>query len=856
MAELESDPGVVVVTGDVIFEWRLVKSKIAKRQPDDAPLVDPRSYLQLSYEPSGAIVLGKMIERVLGGSGPEIFMPRPGDNDQPLRPDGFWVSIALCSQYRMSKAGASDGKAVWRIDKRLGIDRAKMAEIESKWREPGYGGVPYLTPVNRSGTAEDPGSAQLVVLEQGRNGFEESTAEAENAPNVFWPPSLREPKRDAWLLTRWSRPGAPNEKKLWRHVHDRFGGRIVAVITADHLRYIGARVTRNLSWERTVEDLFHEIGAKWAEIFEGCRYLIVSLLPTGAVIFERTGTTLHGKLIYDRENLDASWSEAYGGEMMGYNRCLTAAVAAAIIRPPRSCSDERRTADLSAADEDPNLTVSIDRLTDGVVAGLVASRCLLARGFQAEQFEEDPRRQDAMLPKRLLFPVDDVAKVIHDCLFLPKPSDRPSAGSVRAHEDFPPSAAYGWNISSAELDQARRLFDKPVDFEPPNRSGSWSILASELHGANVLSHARGIIEWGRRYNDDIVRFPLLRVGNLVVIDRMEMEGLRTVQSLMKDYVGAPFVSKPLSIAVFGPAGSGKSFAITELARGLGGTNWPGQPLVESLTFNLSQFTSPKSVSSALQQVRDASLAGKTALVFWDEFDTHFEIELGWLRYFLGPMQDGRFQDGSMTYHVGRAIFVFAGSMFPTQRIFANFVNDELRQISHDEDRSRHGRHRATADDQPHAKSPDFMSRLVGFVDVPTLDHSVRGHVDSSVALRRAGLLRSFLRQEVGEPLLQYVRDPKDARGDDHLRRRINVDQGVADAFLRVQRFNYNARSIEAIVKMSTLRGKDAYERSSLPPRAQLALHVDPDEFLNYVATGPRAAHLDETVRDQGVSGRR
>jgi hypothetical protein len=33
------------------------------------------------------------------------------------------------------------------------------------------------------------------------------------------------------------------------------------------------------------------------------------------------------------------------------------------------------------------------------------------------------------------------------------------------------------------------------------------------------------------------------------------------------------------------------------------------------------------------------------LVFFDEFDSSFEVKLGWLKYFLAPMQDEVFREG-------------------------------------------------------------------------------------------------------------------------------------------------------------------------------------------------------------------
>ena len=122
---------------------------------------------------------------------------------------------------------------------------------------------------------------------------------------------------------------------------------------------------------------------------------------------------------------------------------------------------------------------------------------------------------------------------------------------------------------------------------------------------------------------------------------------------------------------------------------------PGQ--IEAITFNLSQFDSPDDLLSALHQVRDVGLSGKIPLVFWDEFDTSLaETPLGWLRYFLAPMQDGKFQEGQISHPIGRAIFVFAGG---TSASMAEFDKG------------------ATSRTFESAKGPDFVSRLKGYINV-------------------------------------------------------------------------------------------------------------------------------------------
>lgn len=65
-------------------------------------------------------------------------------------------------------------------------------------------------------------------------------------------------------------------------------------------------------------------------------------------------------------------------------------------------------------------------------------------------------------------------------------------------------------------------------------------------------------------------------------------------------------------------------------------------------------------------------------------------------------------------------------------------------------------------------------------------------------------------------------------------RRLEIDDGVLRAFLAVEDYIHGARSMQAIVEMSTLSGKPRFERSSLPARRQLALHVDAGRFLELV----------------------
>ena len=64
--------------------------------------------------------------------------------------------------------------------------------------------------------------------------------------------------------------------------------------------------------------------------------------------------------------------------------------------------------------------------------------------------------------------------------------------------------------------------------------------------------------------------------------------------------------------------------------------------------------------------------------------------------------------------------------------------------------------------------------------------------------------------------------------------RLQIDEGLLRAFLQIGEYIHGARSMEAIVQMSSLAGKPRFERSSLPASQQLAVHVDAGEFMSLV----------------------
>jgi hypothetical protein len=112
------------------------------------------------------------------------------------------------------------------------------------------------------------------------------------------------------------------------------------------------------------------------------------------------------------------------------------------------------------------------------------------------------------------------------------------------------------------------------------------------------------------------------------------------------------------------------------------------------------------------------------------------------------------------------------------------------------------------------------SRLKGYVNIfgpnPVLGTDNLSIQDPYFMIRRAILLRSILRHSVPD---LFEKD------------NLNIDSGVLRALLKTRAYKHGVRSIESIIAMSQLAGKNSFERSSLPSEAQLDLHVDGLDFL-------------------------
>jgi len=336
---------------------------------------------------------------------------------------------------------------------------------------------------------------------------------------------------------------------------------------------------------------------------------------------------------------------------------------------------------------------------------------------------------------------------------------------------------------------------------------SWRIL-EELRVGQLEGLAYDIVRRGERA--DLQNVPIGKFGDLKTADRSEIESYRSIKNLIDEYCKTADAKRPLCIAVFGPPGSGKSFGVKQVAESVA----PGQ--VVPLQFNVAEFVSDRDLTKAFHQVHDVGLAGKIALVFFDEFDSTRDVPLGWLKYFLAPTQDGEFRDGETLHPIGKAIFVFAGG---TSNSFQAFC----RERESDEGKKNEFRDR---------KGPDFVSRLRGYIDI--LGPNRMKDQDNLAMIRRAIVLRSILERKAKQ-LEQKAKllDRKEEYLIDANKEAL-IDPGVLRAFIKVPEYKHGVRSMEAIVDMSMLADHKSFEKAALPPVAQLELHVDAQAFSRLV----------------------
>lgn len=291
------------------------------------------------------------------------------------------------------------------------------------------------------------------------------------------------------------------------------------------------------------------------------------------------------------------------------------------------------------------------------------------------------------------------------------------------------------------------------------------------------------------------KVPVCSYGALATVDISEIEKYHAIRHLMHEYIrrydqSSSEKNVPLSIAVFGAPGSGKSFGVKQIAQSLG--------RFQVSSINISQYSSPADMFSALKEALKVD-EGMIPLVFFDEFDSEYNgTPRGWLKFFLAPMQDGEFTINGKSFNIPASVFVFAGATASSFHEFLPHEKDEELTFAM-------------------VKGPDFVSRLKGILDIKGTNPSCP--TDRKYMVRRALLLRNMLIKQAPEI---YNKETG----------HIEISRGLLSALLRVSEYRHGARSIEFILGMSRLTGITRYSPSCLPMPEQLDIHLDMKDFID------------------------
>jgi hypothetical protein len=356
-------------------------------------------------------------------------------------------------------------------------------------------------------------------------------------------------------------------------------------------------------------------------------------------------------------------------------------------------------------------------------------------------------------------------------------------------------------------EEAPNTLDIPSESISAGDKRHWSILHHNI--GDPVQVACHIVTKGTYSAANWI--PIARFGDLIVLDRSETEGFRTIFNAIHEYLSTP-QTKPLNIAIFGSRGSGKSFASGQVARAAAATS---SRKIQHLHIDLSHFTSLGDLSTAFNKIRECNLSGTLPLVSIKAFDAEYSGSLlGWLAHLLPVMHGGQVLDRGELQHIGPAILLLGSSFTKSLKDFEDFSEKQ----GNEKDVSR---------------TQEFLSCLHAFVDVIGLDQ-----VNSSDVLypvRRAVALRALL--EGREPNLKMGEG-------------ISIDQSVLDGLLMIPTYRHGLRSLKAIIAMSKVTGKQHFERAALPPEAQLALHFDYSTFMECSRYNTLSDDLRETLAER------
>jgi hypothetical protein len=617
--------------------------------------------------------------------------------------------------------------------------------------------------------------------------------------------------------------------------------KVIGVVPGDEFRKSGMPISRSLSWERTLRDTVEEVRSGRLLPDSTPTHLIITFDYDAALYLQTKAASTNakervveaGSLVFSIHGSEGEFENKIDGDMPGAQTAFVSVLSTLLYaRLNESAKNDK---------VEKNPLADIDKI---LACALIVKRRLLQSGFEIDKnglpFKMDQIIVDGterQVP-RLFY-----SEGIFSLQAAPPPSnDDPSArppdpsigfeGLVERRDFYDPFAfadAFAKNLASQKL----AIYNFQPHQIPTENWRDWSIFEKVAGHRSLSDYTEYVIT--EKTPTDV---PICSFGRIKTADVREIEDFRTVGNLLQSYLSNLSESKPIGIAVFGPPGAGKSFAVKNIVDTL-------PENVRRLTkddrheCNLTALSGLEDLAHYFQLARNSVVRGKVPMLFFDEFDcTVGDSPLFWLKHFLAPLQDGEFRSDQIVHPLGRVIFVFAGGVYGTFEDFAKAMktNSDIVKASvgiteDNEDVKEPARKEAKIGNQTNFKGIDFLSRLHGHINIapftpkPNANAFYRDEerkldvlIEPSYLMKRAFILRSLLDRHL-ENIFSHG-SPREAR----------IDRKIVNALLATKTFSHGSRSMEAIIRMSVLEGRDRFEISHLPPNNQLKMHVDVDNF--------------------------
>lgn len=221
------------------MDWNLARTR---RSDSSSAAWNADDCTRTYWQRGGAALLADLVEAIAGQVTPPgkpdyaiRQMGAPRDNALPGDPR-YHHSHAMWSLFDYDEKTAHDKNkpdGAWRVSEFLGLDRCiDCTPQQAAWMR-----------------VVDDAPAEIVVLDDADLGFRKHPE--------LWPKSVTAARGEPWIVLKMARPIA--QGGLWEHLHKTRAERLIVVIAVNDLRLTNVQVSRELSWERTAQDLAWEL---------------------------------------------------------------------------------------------------------------------------------------------------------------------------------------------------------------------------------------------------------------------------------------------------------------------------------------------------------------------------------------------------------------------------------------------------------------------------------------------------------------------------------------------------------------------------------------------------------------------